>query len=53
MTRIKRNMFGMGILVAFICLCVVGCHDSGRDQDMQMEAISETEEGLCISEYRT
>lgn len=50
MTRIKRNMFGMGILVAFICLCAVGCHDSGRDQDMQMEAISETEEGLYISD---
>ena len=39
----------MGILVAFICLCAVGCHDSGGDQDMQMEAISETEEGLYIS----
>lgn len=49
MTRIKRNKFGMGILVAFICLCAVGCHDSGGDQDMQMEAISETEEGLYIS----
>ena len=50
MTRIIRNMFGMGILVAFICLSAVGCHDSGRDQDMQMEAISETEEGLYISD---
>lgn len=49
MTRIKRNKFGMGILVAFICLCAVGCHDSGGDQDMQLEAISETEEGLYIS----
>ena len=49
MTRIKRNKFGKGILVAFICLCAVGCHDSGGDQDMQMEAISETEEGLYIS----
>lgn len=50
MTRIKRNMFGMGILVAFICLCAVGCHDSGGDQDMQMEAISETEEEPYISD---
>lgn len=49
MTRIKRNKFGMGILVAFICLCAVGCHDSGGDQDMQLEAISETEEGMYIS----
>lgn len=50
MTRIKRNMFGMGILVTFICLCAVGCHDSGGDQDMQMEAISETEEEPYISD---
>lgn len=50
MTRIKRNMFGMGILVTFICLCAFGCHDSGGDQDMQMEAISETEEEPYISD---
>lgn len=35
MTRIKRNKFGMGILVAFICLCAVGCHDSGGDQSLK------------------
>jgi len=35
----------MGILVAFICLCAVGCHDSGGDQDMQMEAISDVHDG--------
>lgn len=50
MTGIRCNMFGVGILVLFTCFFAVGCHDSDKDQDMQMEVLSEIEEEQYISE---
>lgn len=49
MTRIKRNVIGVSILVPLIFICAVGCNNSSEKQGLQTDSIYETEIDQYIS----
>ena len=49
MTRIKRNVIGVSILVPLIFICAVGCNNSSEKQGLQTDSIYETEKDQYIS----